>query len=755
MAPKANPKGKRARTVQEAPTCPYLKEWGDDARRVIGSRGFAAPTSIKVGEAHPKSFSDTVTFPPEVQLGKVKFHRSGLASRDPCVISDALHNIASDNPHVAVFQFTLTDTDTHILDRALLTRQPPKSNHTQTYNIGNRNHQDSVEPVVPMFSAQIPPPNLQAAHGYFSHRHQRRFFNTPDPHTILPVYSLPSASHLEWEGECHGLTTPTSYNADLVIPLPLQSPTPLIGPNDPIIKWDNVYEANSDLSRLPTLGYAHISAAISPAKLDAIAGEVGVVREWEAIFNRQAPIPSPYRDDGSNRVMAAAMAPDAPPSALADNAQDLPELQQLARHILQELQAATNLSLGICALSYIRASGEVHQAWHRDLFPAARPPDGMAFSAFLLLSDWAEADASRFVPGSLEGVPIPWKPVAMTGAPRDLWVIRSEMIHSGGIPALGARPRDVVFVGLATWALDFGFPVAVRIPPQTAAIDAPASSDTSCDAEGCTAQAGPAIAHMCVSCSAPLCPTHSVDPGLCRACIPGAPPTPDVVPQPAEAAPSQSLVMPCAMDCWFPSSGTGMYTVHLLDTAPCAPPMRPANPEDPCEPSACPFGLFLHEEEYLPEADPLKNLVIHTPPGTILGVRAGQYGGGLFRLPDAAAGVGACGFWWSIAGLAPPMDPSYLMEAGAIVRLPANGELCCTCHQVPHCNLTLLHTLHTTLHSILHLTLLHTLHTTLHSILHLTLFHNKPLPLKFLRPLLVWCLKGGWFGARKEVQEVQ
>ena len=85
------------------------------------------------------------------------------------------------------------------------------------------------------------------------------------------------------------------------------------------------------------------------------------------------------------------------------------------------------------------------------------------------------------------------------------------------------------------------------------------------------------------------------------------------------------------------------------------------------------------------------------------------------------------------------MDPSYLMEAGAIVRLPATGELCCTCHQVPHCNLTLLHTLH----------------TTLHSILHLTLFHNKPLPLKFLRPLLVWCLKGGWFGARKEVQEVQ
>jgi len=94
--------------------------------------------------------------------------------------------------------------------------------------------------------------------------------------------------------------------------------------------------------------------------------------------------------------------------------------------------------------------------------------------------------------------------------------------------------------------------------------------------------------------------------------------------------------------------------------------------DTPCDP-AYPFGLFLQSRNTCWRPTPW-NFSSFTPPGTILAVQAGQFGGGLFRRPDAAAGVLCCGFWWSMAVVAPAMDPSYVMEVGGIVHLNT-GEL--------------------------------------------------------------------------------
>ena len=115
---------------------------------------------------------------------------------------------------------------------------------------------------------------------------------------------------------------PTAYLTDFIIPIPVQSPTALIAPNDPIVKWVGVYTPNDELADLPNVGHVHLVGHYAE-QVEAPKGEAATIKEWEAIFDKHAPIPSPYQDDGRSRVMAVARAPNTPPSTLRDSSAKL------------------------------------------------------------------------------------------------------------------------------------------------------------------------------------------------------------------------------------------------------------------------------------------------------------------------------------------------------------------------------------------------------------------------------------------------
>ena len=675
----------------ESNTCEHMVDWGAHAAEVTGTRGWAAPSNFAMADISVRTISDPVLVPPGTQLAKVTIQRAFLDARDPCSLSNAMSTIVHHNPSVPIFQFFLSHSDRSDLDQVLSAKCPPTSNQTMAYYIGNANHSlPGTLPVKPMFSVQKPKAPLMSAHAYTRHKHTRRFFSTPDPHSVLPVYSLPSKGLVEWEAEVHGLTTPTAYYSDSLIPIPVQSPSPLIAPNDPIVEWNGLFVENGDLASLPQLGHVRVQN-LGADHVDSCRAEVAAfgADKWEAIFDLVAPTPSPFRNDGRTRTMVPGKAVAAPPSAAKTmKGHRLPALEAAAASILKTVKAATALPLDIMSMGYIRATGDRLQAWHRDHLRAARPEGGHAFSLFLALSACEEGEASHFVAHSGGGLPRPWMPIPMPMGVGDVWAISSDVIHAGGFPKKDGPPRDMVFFGLATWPLDFGFPCPVRVPAHALRV-VPGVGPVKCGHEGCNATQLPS---ECCDCEKRLCATHGGEVGLCSACANNSAgtsvSTPAAIPAPVRLPSSADL--PCAADCWFPAGVSSMYTVHAVDAKDAqftahksfATDAKPADADMPCAPADCPLGAYLHEEEFLPVADAACRLVLHTPPGVILVVNRGQFGGVIVNPPEADRE--ACrAFWFTLAGHRQPVDPSELMEMGGIVKLSETGELSCTCHQVP------------------------------------------------------------------------
>ena len=131
----------------------------------------------------------------------------------------------------------------------------------------------------------------------------------------------------------------------------------------------------------------------------------------------------------------------------------------------------------------------------------------------------------------------------------------------------------------------------------------------------------------------------------------------------AEAAdPSHVPALQHMVTCLIPSDGTTLYTRHY-EAAP-APHVVPADTTP--KPEDCPPVGHAHKSEWLPWPRSEHHALLVTPPGSILVVVNGRFGG---FARGAEESTDVLVYRMEIAPSEPrPVDPSLLMAAGAIVR---------------------------------------------------------------------------------------
>ena len=148
----------------------------------------------------------------------------------------------------------------------------------------------------------------------------------------------------------------------------------------------------------------------------------------------------------------------------------------------------------------------------------------------------------------------------------------------------------------------------------------------------------------------------------------------------AEAAdPSRVPALQHMVTCLIPSDGTTLYTGHY-EAAP-APHVIPADTTP--KPEDCPLVGHAHESEWLPWPRSEHHALLVTPPGSILVVVNGRFGG-FARGAEESSDVLV--YRMEMAPPEPrPVDPSLLMAAGAIVRntkVAQEQAFWCACQQV-------------------------------------------------------------------------
>ena len=114
--------------------------------------------------------------------------------------------------------------------------------------------------------------------------------------------------------------------------------------------------------------------------------------------------------------------------------------------------------------------------------------------------------------------------------------------------------------------------------------------------------------------------------------------------------------------CFIPSDGTTLYTGHY-EAAP-APHVIPANTNP--KPKHCPLAGHAQESEWLPWPRSEHHTLLVTPPGSILVVVNGRFGG-FTRGTEESSDVLVYRMEMAPPELR-PVDPSSLMAAGAIVH---------------------------------------------------------------------------------------
>ena len=239
-------------------------------------------------------------------------------------------------------------------------------------------------------------------------------------------------------------------------------------------------------------------------------------------------------------------------------------------------------------------------------------------------------------------------------------MICSTVVHEGGGLPLAAEPgsrRIIGFCGLSAHTLS----------THKAAV--------SCGVHGCRRKP---TSEKCFGCGVQvLCRNHtgmecskSDTEAVAGASDPGS----------AKAAdPSRVPALQHMVTCLIPSNGTTLHTGHYEATP--APHVIPADTTP--KPEDCPLVGHAHESEWLPWPRSEHNALLVMPPGSILVVVNGRFGGfarGAKESSDVLV------YRMEMAPPEPrPVDPSLLMAAGAIVRntkVAQKQAFWCACQQV-------------------------------------------------------------------------
>ena len=398
---------------------------------------------------------------------------------------------------------------------------------------------------------------------------------------------------------------------------------------------------------------------------------------WARIFNHNCPVAGRAHDPPDRKMVWGTPEDTAkhPDGEEHIRLRDLPRLLAMVTRVKAKLEAILGKTLHVMTQDYIQSITHVRQLPHRDFPAVSLPVDGIALSVFWALSMDIPDDevCAQFVAMSARVFPRPWIIHRMPMRRGSLRVICSTVVHEGGGLPLAAEPgsrRIIGFCGLSTHTVSYATTHAIT-PPFWAH-----KAAVSCGVHGCRRKP---TSEKCFGCAVQLlCRSHT---GMeCSKCDTEAVAAAASDAGSAEAAdPSRVPALQHTVTCLIPSDGTTLYTGHY-EAAP-APHAIPADTTP--KPEDCPLVGHAHESEWLPWPRSEHHALLVTPPGSILVVVNGRFGG-FARGAEESSDVLV--YRMEMAPPEPrPVDPSLLMAAGAIVRntkVAQEQAFWCACQQV-------------------------------------------------------------------------
>ena len=173
----------------------------------------------------PSPTAIAVTWPPSTTIGRVRITKSVLRDRDPYVLSDLIAETVHRNPTITAFHLRPTPVDYGSLVESPATCM--LRDHARIYSHYMAAHPVDAEPTL---ASASPPPSPSPPPSARRLRTRTRLGGEE----TLPIYSLPSCSQWEWDGDGPGLTVPSAYAAQGLLALPVTATTLFIAHEDPV-----------------------------------------------------------------------------------------------------------------------------------------------------------------------------------------------------------------------------------------------------------------------------------------------------------------------------------------------------------------------------------------------------------------------------------------------------------------------------------------------------------------------------------------
>ena len=221
----------------QMPLLAHLVDGAKAARAAVGTRGYASPNDLGCTDLATRS--DTkVAIPSGTTIARIRLTCPLLAAdKPPCTLTDWLHGVLGDNPHVPILQVRLHADDVDDVIQACTGRANPTVNNTQQRHVG-------TEGTTLLFAAHKPT-TKRARNDKYSFKHPYpdtlRYVVDSKLATALPNWSPTSHSPYRWKPELVGWTTPMLVESeDAVLPLPMCHALSLIGTSKPV-KQVNIF----------------------------------------------------------------------------------------------------------------------------------------------------------------------------------------------------------------------------------------------------------------------------------------------------------------------------------------------------------------------------------------------------------------------------------------------------------------------------------------------------------------------------------
>ena len=275
---------------------PVLASWLDKAKGFVGTRGYAAPVGCELESLRAATTGAAVIFKPTTTVGRVQVKGSIMHDRQPRVVSDYIAEVMGKNPHVRIFQFTLSPKDKDDLDLSITCRVPTDSNGTVKLHVEDDQSGDVL------FARRRPTSKKLGKDNYLLPQpttHTLRFLSLKDAHRQIPIYSLPTSKQLQWKPDDRfGLTTPTmmsTTDAEPFLPFLMCHPLPLIGSNENVVPGPATSAAtNENPNAISDFGLCRYRGIFADSPVHSAAKDECVAipcQKWGSIFDDNAPAP--------------------------------------------------------------------------------------------------------------------------------------------------------------------------------------------------------------------------------------------------------------------------------------------------------------------------------------------------------------------------------------------------------------------------------------------------------------------------------